>query len=263
MNSPSLRQFNKLPLAALDEEDTSPTIVQSSDASPVRSAKEGDSTIVQSAQARLSELGLHDAPTLVQNLPPKSLPETSSSRIAIQPSISEFTKTDSTVAQVRRDPRLDLDTTVCQRVATMPKISDRLTQQSSKSGQENQNQDIDSGRGLFPLLLGSPSRALSSVWLTVRSWVGGNFSSRQTGANSSSPRRHQSQGSAPAPEAPTLDAKSYEDAIKTVNECRLSYDKELARNGKFRDAIAIAKSIPETSLLHHQAQMFIARWKHD
>lgn len=238
--------ITKPPLVALNEEDTSRTIVQSSNAFPVKSAEEDDRTIMQPARSR--EL---------------SIPEMSSSRTAIQRPISEFTKTGSTVVQFRSDSRLNLDTTVCQVVATMPNISDRLTQQSSKvSRQENQNQDIDQGRGLFPLLFESPSRALSSVWATVRSWIRGNFSSRHTGANSSSPRRHQSEGSAPAPEEPTLDAKSYEDAIKTLNECRLSYAKELARNGKFRDAIATAKSIPETSLLHPQAQMLINRWKH-
>ena len=223
--------ITKLPLVAVNEEDTSHTIVQSSNASPVKLAEEVDGTIVQLARA-------------------------------IQRPSSEFTKSN-TVVQFRSDSRLNLDTTICQGVAKMPNISDRLTQQSSNvSGQENQNQDIDRGRGLFPLLLGAPSRALSSVWVSVRSWIRGNFSLRHTGANSSSPRRHHSEGSAPAPEAPTLDSKSYEDAIKTLNECRLSYAKELARNGRFRDAITTAKSIPETSLLHSQAQILINRWKH-
>jgi serine/threonine-protein kinase len=255
--------ITKQPLFAINEKDASRTIVQSSNASPVKSAESGDGTIVQAARTRdLSKLRLHDAHS-IQNLSPIALPETSSSRIAIQRPISEFIKTDSTIVQFRSDSRHNLDTTVCQGVATMPNISDRLSQKSSKvSGQENQNQDIDRGRRLFPLLLESPSRALSSVWVSVRSWIRGNFSSGHTGANSSSPRKHHSEGSVPAPEVPTLDSENYEDAIKTLNECRLSYAKELARNGRFRNAIATAKSIPETSLLHSQAQMLINRWKH-
>jgi hypothetical protein len=46
-----------------------------------------------------------------------------------------------------------------------------------------------------------------------------------------------------------------------LDDCRLSYAKELARNGKFRDAIAMARKVTATSRCFKDAQTLIRTWK--
>ena len=56
-------------------------------------------------------------------------------------------------------------------------------------------------------------------------------------------------------------SEQYQKKLRELDLCRLSFAKELARNGKFRDAIAMAKQISETSHFFKDAQMLIQSWK--
>ncbi|MEH2289788.1 MAG: hypothetical protein V7K79_20645 [Nostoc sp.] len=55
--------------------------------------------------------------------------------------------------------------------------------------------------------------------------------------------------------------EQYQKKLRELDHCRLSFAKELARNGKFRDARAMAKQISETSHFFKDAQMLIQSWK--
>jgi hypothetical protein len=58
---------------------------------------------------------------------------------------------------------------------------------------------------------------------------------------------------------PSLD--QYQKVLQELDHCWLSFAKELARNGKIRDAIAQAKKISETSRFFKDAQTLIRSWK--
>lgn len=58
---------------------------------------------------------------------------------------------------------------------------------------------------------------------------------------------------------PSLD--QYQKAVQELDHCRLSYAKELARNGKLRDAIAQANKISQTSRFFRDAQTLLRSWK--
>ena len=60
-------------------------------------------------------------------------------------------------------------------------------------------------------------------------------------------------------ERPNLE--KYQKKLRELDLCRFSFAKELARNGKFRNAIAMAEQISETSHFFKNAQMLIQRWK--
>ena len=55
--------------------------------------------------------------------------------------------------------------------------------------------------------------------------------------------------------------EQYQKKLRELDLCRLSFAKELARNGKFRDAIAMAEQIPEISHFFKDAQILIQSWK--
>lgn len=55
--------------------------------------------------------------------------------------------------------------------------------------------------------------------------------------------------------------EQYQKKLRELDLCRLSFAKELARNGKFRDARAMAEQISETSHFFKDAQMRIQSWK--
>jgi hypothetical protein len=55
--------------------------------------------------------------------------------------------------------------------------------------------------------------------------------------------------------------EQYQKVLKELDHCRLSFAKELARNGKIRDAIAQAKKISETSRFFKDAQTLIRSWQ--
>lgn len=56
-------------------------------------------------------------------------------------------------------------------------------------------------------------------------------------------------------------SKLYQKKLRELDLCRLSFAKELARNGKFRNAIAVSEQISETSHFFKEAQMLIQSWK--
>ena len=60
-------------------------------------------------------------------------------------------------------------------------------------------------------------------------------------------------------EQPSLE--QYQKKLRELDLCRLCFAKELARNGKFRSAIAEAEQISETSYYFRDAQMLILSWK--
>lgn len=55
--------------------------------------------------------------------------------------------------------------------------------------------------------------------------------------------------------------EEYQKVLRELDHCRLSFAKELARNGKLRDAIALANKIPETSRFFRDAQTLARSWK--
>jgi hypothetical protein len=60
-------------------------------------------------------------------------------------------------------------------------------------------------------------------------------------------------------EQPSLE--QYQKKLRELDLCRLCFAKELARNGKFRNAIAEAEQISENSYFFKDAQMLIQSWK--
>ncbi|RCJ42047.1 hypothetical protein A6770_35325 [Nostoc minutum NIES-26] len=56
-------------------------------------------------------------------------------------------------------------------------------------------------------------------------------------------------------------SEQYQKKLRELDHCRLSFAKELARNGKYRNAIAMAEQISETSHFFKDAQMLIQSWK--
>jgi hypothetical protein len=58
-----------------------------------------------------------------------------------------------------------------------------------------------------------------------------------------------------------ISLEQYQKALRELDDCRLSYAKELARNGKFRDAIAMARKVTATSRCFKDAQTLIRTWK--
>lgn len=56
-------------------------------------------------------------------------------------------------------------------------------------------------------------------------------------------------------------SEQYQKKLRELDLCRLNFAKELARNGNFRKAIAIAQQIPEMSYFFKDAQMLIQSWK--
>lgn len=58
-----------------------------------------------------------------------------------------------------------------------------------------------------------------------------------------------------------VSAEQHQKSLRELDQCRLSFARELARNGKFRDAIATAQQIQETSRLYKDAQKSIQNWQ--
>ena len=78
------------------------------------------------------------------------------------------------------------------------------------------------------------------------------------------------QPSSNSPHSPTHNAtasdeqpssEQYQRKLRELDLCRLDFAKELARNGKFRKAIAVAQQISEMSSFFQDAQMLIQSWK--
>jgi eukaryotic-like serine/threonine-protein kinase len=62
------------------------------------------------------------------------------------------------------------------------------------------------------------------------------------------------------PEIP-VSPEQHHKTIRELDTCRLAYAKELARNGKFRDAITMARKITDTSRDFRDAQTLIRNWE--
>jgi hypothetical protein len=58
-----------------------------------------------------------------------------------------------------------------------------------------------------------------------------------------------------------LSPEQYQKVLRELDHCRISLAKELARNGKLRDAIAQAHKIHETSRFFQDAQTLLRSWK--
>jgi hypothetical protein len=56
-------------------------------------------------------------------------------------------------------------------------------------------------------------------------------------------------------------SEQYQKVLQELDHCRIAYAKELARNGKIRDAIAQANKIHETSRFFRDAQTLLRSWK--
>lgn len=78
------------------------------------------------------------------------------------------------------------------------------------------------------------------------------------------------QPSSNSPHSPTYNAialdeqpssEQYQKKLRELDLCRLDFAKELARNGNFRKAIAVAQQISEMSYFFKDAQMLIQSWK--
>lgn len=55
--------------------------------------------------------------------------------------------------------------------------------------------------------------------------------------------------------------EEYQKALRELDHCRLAFAQELARNGKFRDAIALTNKISTTSRFFQDAQTLTRSWK--
>ena len=76
---------------------------------------------------------------------------------------------------------------------------------------------------------------------------------------SSTPFNYSTHNAIASGEQPNLE--QYQKKQRELDLCRLCFAKELARNGKFRSAIAEAEQISETSYYFKDAQMLILSWK--
>ena len=56
-------------------------------------------------------------------------------------------------------------------------------------------------------------------------------------------------------------SEQYQKKLRELDLCRLDFAKELAKNGNFRKAIAVAQQISEMSYFFKDAQMLIQSWK--
>ena len=76
---------------------------------------------------------------------------------------------------------------------------------------------------------------------------------------SSTPPNNYTHNAIASAEQPNLE--QYQKKLRELDLCRLGFAKELARNGKFRNAIFEAEQISETSHFFKDAQMLIQSWK--
>ncbi len=117
-----------------------------------------------------------------------------------------------------------------------------------------------------------PGRFFHSIWTMVdfKQWKSRLRPTRQLSAAGTSARQpspspinrpsdRPTREGIPTEEQPS--SEQHQKALRELDHCRLSFAKELARSGKFRDAIAMAKQISETSRSFKDAQTLIRSWK--
>jgi serine/threonine protein kinase len=117
-----------------------------------------------------------------------------------------------------------------------------------------------------------PGRFFHSIWTMInfKQWQSRLRPNRQLAAAGTSMRQPSLNPIAPPTHRPARDgmpteaqpsSEQHQKALRELDHCRLSLAKELARSGKFRDAIAMAKQISETSRSFKDAQTLIRSWK--
>jgi eukaryotic-like serine/threonine-protein kinase len=160
---------------------------------------------------------------------------------------------DQTVAQTMPLDEQSADQTLCQQQA-QPAALTVVSNEQVKGRAMMQN--LGRGRRNFTALFVNASGRL---FASIRRLF--NSRSRRSVPQlpaASQPARNQISPSVKS-DQPSLE--QYQKSLRELNQCRLSFARELARNGKFRDAIATANSIPPTSSWHQKAQKLIKNWQ--
>jgi serine/threonine protein kinase len=186
---------------------------------------------------------------------------------------------DQTVAQaIAPFPDEEVDQTVCQRGVPQSKPPKTLAivqnnRAQSQSVNHNIFQDVLQRTGSFTSrFINIPGRFFHSIWTMVdfRQWKSRLRPTRQLAAAGTSARQPSPSLTNQPTNRPTRNGMAIEEqpsseqhqkTLRELDHCRLTFAKELARNGKFRDAIAMAKQISETSRSFKDAQTLMRSWK--
>jgi serine/threonine protein kinase len=186
---------------------------------------------------------------------------------------------DQTVVQaIAPFPDEEVDQTVCQRGVPQSKPPTTLaTMQNNRAQSQivNHNifQNVLQRTGSFTSrFIDIPGRFFHSIWTMVdfKQWKSRLRPTRQLSAAGTSARQPSPSPINRPSDRPTRDgipteeqpsSEQHQKALRELDHCRLSFAKELARSGKFRDAIAMAKQISETSRSFKDAQTLSRSWK--
>jgi serine/threonine protein kinase len=186
---------------------------------------------------------------------------------------------DRTVAQaIAPFPDKEVDQTVHQQSIPQSKRPTTLANVQNNRAQSqivnhNAFQDVLHRTGSFASgFINLPGRFFRSIWMTVdfKQWKFRPRPTRQLAAAGSSAGQPSPGPIAQPANRPTRDGMSIEEqpnsaqhqkTLRELDHCRLTFAKELARNGKFRDAIAQASQISETSRFFRDSQTLIRSWK--
>jgi serine/threonine protein kinase len=117
-----------------------------------------------------------------------------------------------------------------------------------------------------------PGRFFHSIWTRIdfKQWQSRLHSPKQLPAaraaeRQSSPNSNKQFNRPTADDAMAIEgqpsSEQHRKMLQELDYCRLAFAKELARNGKFRDAIAMANQISETSRFFRDSQTLIRSWK--
>lgn len=180
---------------------------------------------------------------------------------------------DRTVHQAMLPLSIELDRTVHQLGRPQPSQSSTLTVVPTNRAhiqlfQPSIFRDTFRATGSFTSrFISITGQFFDSIWrkidlkqLQSRFHSGRQLATVKTLARTSSSHINRSTHNAMASEEqPSLE--QYQKKLRELDLCRLSFAKELARNGKFRQAITMAKQISETSHFFKDAQMLIRSWK--
>jgi eukaryotic-like serine/threonine-protein kinase len=180
---------------------------------------------------------------------------------------------DQTICQVIPSSiELEADQTVHQFDTPHRRISDTLDDRKDKG------KTMSSAVSLYPNFYHSDLKQPGSFFSRFGTMTGQLFDSLRRLINSKSwqSRLHSGQSGAivkqqkigsgkQSPEQKTLNetvsTKQHQTAMRELDTCRLAYARELARNGKFRDAIAMARKITDVSRDFKDAQILIQSWE--
>ncbi len=180
---------------------------------------------------------------------------------------------DRTVCQVTLPLSTELDRTVYQRGKTQSSQSSTLATVSKNQApiqlfHPSIFRDVLRASGSFTsILVRSSEQFFHSIWskidlsqLQTRFYPGRRRTVVKTLKQSSSSHSDFSTSDVMNLEAqPSWE--QYQQKLRELDLCRLAFARELARNGKFRNAIALAEQIPATSQFFKDAQKLIQSWK--